>query len=71
MTPFPFTPARLQAWAVSSQQQARRNAMIAATQLAQRRAERLDVEHYLAELERRRTSPAEAAGESPAPAAHA
>ena len=37
-------------WAVSSQQTARRNAMIATTALTQRRTERLEVEEYLASL---------------------
>ncbi len=36
------------AWPVASQQRARRNAMIAATSLAQRRAEREAVEDFLA-----------------------
>lgn len=35
-------------WAADSQQRARRNAMIAATACAQRRAERLEVEDFLA-----------------------
>jgi hypothetical protein len=37
---------RVSAWAVESQQGARRNAMVATTALAARRAERLDVEAY-------------------------
>lgn len=37
-------------WPVSSQQRARRNAMVALTALAQRRAEREDVEAYLSQL---------------------
>jgi hypothetical protein len=37
-------------WPVESQQQARRNAMIASTALAQRRAEREDVEEFFAAL---------------------
>ncbi|WP_139981700.1 hypothetical protein [Nocardioides litoris] len=41
---------RLQDWPVASQQQARRNAMVAATACAQRRAEREDVADYLAAL---------------------
>jgi hypothetical protein len=36
-------------WPVASQQQARRNAMVAATACAHRRAEREDVASYLAE----------------------
>ena len=43
-------------WPVESQQRSRRNAMIASTALAQRRAELNDVEDFLA-----------AAGHSPAP----
>ena len=39
---------RLRDWPVESQQGSRRNAMIASTALAQRRAEREDVEHFLA-----------------------
>lgn len=38
-------------WAESVQQGARRNAMLAATALAQRRAERAEVEEYLAALD--------------------
>jgi len=41
---------RLDRWSVDSQQHARRNAMVASTALAQRRAERLEVEEYLAHL---------------------
>jgi hypothetical protein len=37
-------------WAVGSQQTARRNAMIASTALTQRRAERDEVEEFLASL---------------------
>jgi len=37
-------------WAVSSQQTARRNAMIATTALTQRRTERIEVEEFLASL---------------------
>jgi hypothetical protein len=39
---------RARAWPVDSQQVARRNAMIACTALAARRAEREDVEDFLA-----------------------
>jgi hypothetical protein len=35
-------------WHVTSQQQARRNALVASTALSQRRLERLDVEEFLA-----------------------
>lgn len=37
-------------WAVASQQQARRNAMVASTALTQRRAELVEVEELLASL---------------------
>ncbi|GAB2881350.1 hypothetical protein [Nocardioides pacificus] len=40
--------ARAAAWSVQSQQGSRRNAMIASTALAQRRAELNEVEEYLA-----------------------
>ena len=54
----PFTPPRLlthllthlRAWPVDSQHASRRNAMVACTALAQRRAEREDVEDFLASL---------------------
>ncbi len=39
---------RVEDWAVASQQRARRNAMVAASALTQRRAEALEVEDYLA-----------------------
>ncbi|MFB9312170.1 hypothetical protein [Nocardioides plantarum] len=38
---------RVQDWSVASQQQARRNAMVATTACAQRRIERQDVDDYL------------------------
>ena len=38
-------------WSAASQQQARRNAMIASTALAQRRAEMNEVEDFLAHLQ--------------------
>ncbi|MBZ5737217.1 hypothetical protein [Nocardioides mangrovi] len=41
---------RVSRWAVESQQRSRRNAMIASTALAQRRAELDDVEEFLAAL---------------------
>ncbi len=47
-------------WAVSSQQTARRNAMIATTALTQRRAERIEVEEFLASLREASTVPAAA-----------
>ncbi len=47
LTP-PTLAVAVDRWAVSSQQRARRNAMIAATECAQRRAEREDVDDFLA-----------------------
>ena len=41
----------VRAWPVDSQQGSRRNAMVACTELAQRRAEREDVEDFFALLE--------------------
>jgi hypothetical protein len=62
---------RLARWPVTSQIGARRNALIAATALAQRRAERNDVERFLRALDRRPPPPARLAGEGPAqPAVH-
>jgi hypothetical protein len=43
---------RVREWPVASQQRARRNAMLAATACAARRAEREDVEDFLAALTR-------------------
>ena len=43
--------AWIDTWSVASQQQARRNAMIASTALAQRRAEIDEVEDFLAGLD--------------------
>lgn len=43
-------------WPVASQQQARRNAMVALTDCAQRRAEREDVASYLAARAEQRTA---------------
>ncbi len=65
-----LTLRRLDGWAVASQQQARRNAMIASTRLAQRRAERNEVEEFLALLAARKEQ-AVTPGEPSAPAAHA
>ncbi|HWM72184.1 MAG TPA: hypothetical protein VNQ53_00500 [Nocardioides sp.] len=45
----------LRSWPQTSQEQARRNAMIAATACAQRRVERQDVDDYFAS----RTAPAD------------
>lgn len=49
-------------WPVASQQTARRNALVAATALAQRRAERQDVEAFLEAHARRRSARPEAGG---------
>jgi hypothetical protein len=54
--PFRDAVASVRQWPVESQQRSRRNAMIASTALAQRRAELNDVEDFLA-----------AAGLSPTP----
>jgi hypothetical protein len=45
-------------WHVASQQQARRNALVASTALTARRQEQRDVDDFLAELEARRSTPA-------------
>lgn len=50
----------LRTWPVASQQQARRNAMIASTALAQRRAERDDVEDFFASRDLPAAPPASA-----------
>ena len=42
------TAGRVLRWPVESQQRARRNALVASTTLAGRRAERLEVEEFLA-----------------------
>jgi hypothetical protein len=42
----PNIASAARSWSVESQQTSRRNAMLAATQCAQRRAERQDVEDY-------------------------
>ena len=57
-SPFSSLPAvvatrvadRVQSWAVESQLGARRNAMVASTRLATRRAERAEVDDYFAAL---------------------
>ena len=46
---------RVSTWAVESQLGARRNAMVASTAMAARRAERQDVDAFLAGLEPRDT----------------
>ncbi len=45
-----WAQGRVESWAVSAQQQARRNAMVASTALARRRAERMAVEEYFTAL---------------------
>jgi N-dimethylarginine dimethylaminohydrolase len=53
MTRFSAVPSlllHLRAWPADSQMTARRNAMVACTALAQRRAEREEVEDFLASL---------------------
>jgi hypothetical protein len=45
-----FVVDRVRTWSVASQHGACRNAMVATTALAERRAERLDVDAYLATL---------------------
>lgn len=58
---------RLDRWSVESQQRARRNAMVASTRLAQRRAEREDVEEFFAALV---SGGGDAAAPAPTRAAH-
>ena len=48
LAPLFHTVRTVRAWPVSAQQLARRNAMIALTECTQRRAEREDVERFLA-----------------------
>ena len=55
--------AQLRAWPVAAQQHARRNAMIAATACAQRRAEREDVADYLNRVSPRREQTSSALSE--------
>ena len=59
VSPFGGLVTRLREWPVEAQQQARRNAMIAATACAQRRAEREDVDDFL----QKRYAPAAPAGD--------
>jgi hypothetical protein len=54
----PNLAAAARAWSVESQQVSRRNAMLAATQCAQRRAEREDVAGYF----EARTAPPSSSG---------
>ena len=48
MNPWHLPRKALDDWAVNSQLKARRNAMLASTRLAQHRAERLEVDAFLA-----------------------
>jgi hypothetical protein len=50
LTALPDLVGRVRAWPVESHQGARRNAMVASSTLAARRAEREDVEEFLASL---------------------
>ena len=50
LPPIPFVHGLL-SWPRTSQEQARRNAMVATTACTQRRVERQDVEAYLASLD--------------------
>jgi hypothetical protein len=47
---------RVVSWPVTSQQGSRRNAMLAATEIRQRRREQLEVEEFLAAVPPRRTA---------------
>jgi hypothetical protein len=60
-TVFTTLLTHLRDWPVDSQQTARRNAMLACTALAQRRAEREDVDDFFASLAAAATSHAGAA----------
>ena len=53
LNPVSLVLGRVHTWSVESQLGARRNAMVASTALAARRAEREDVARYLAALEPR------------------
>ncbi len=57
-------------WPVGSHQQARRNAMVALTACAQRRAEREEVASFLAERSTSGARPATAVSPDPGVAAH-
>ncbi len=58
-------------WPVASQQQARRNAMVALTACARRRAEREEVASYFADRSGQRDEPAVVTTADPGVAAHA
>jgi hypothetical protein len=53
LNPLSLVLGRVHTWSVESQQGARRNAMVATTALAARRAEREDVAEFLGALEPR------------------
>ena len=61
----------IQEWPVASQQRARRNAMVALTACADRRAEREDVASYFAERAERTDGPTPAATPDPGVVARA
>lgn len=72
VSPFSGLVTRLRDWPVASQHHARRNAMLAATACAQRRAEREDVADFLAARYRPATEAQHhAPGRAQAHAAHA
>lgn len=54
---FPGLAAAARSWSVESQQVSRRNAMLAATQCAQRRVERQEVADYFAAMTLARQRP--------------
>jgi hypothetical protein len=56
----PNIASAARSWSVESQQTSRRNAMLAATQCAQRRAERQDVADYLSARTVREPRPTDA-----------
>jgi hypothetical protein len=55
-------------WGEGSQQQARRNALVASTALLQRRQERIEVEEFLVDHAARRADPAPVADATAEPA---
>lgn len=59
MSPLNLTQTWARAWAQQVQQHARRNAMIALTECTQRRAEREEVERFLAERQAPPATPQE------------
>ena len=71
MRPLVLLGQTITEWPVASQQQARRNAMVALTACAQRRAEREDVASYLAERSTRNAEPATSVSPDPGVPVHA